>query len=160
MTIDRQTALSQEKQFLDQVYTAYALDDSPQTKAMRELVVRTVAPYLKGGAGLELGCSDGYMTALLAQRLERLDVVDGSRHFIEAARQRNLPNVGYHHSLFEEYAPDFRYDYVFASFVLEHVLDPQPVLAMARAVLKEDGLLFVVVPNARALSRQLALHMG
>jgi hypothetical protein len=33
-------------------------------------------------------------------------------------------------------------------------------MKMAKSVLKSDGLLMIVVPNARALSRQLALHMG
>jgi hypothetical protein len=33
-------------------------------------------------------------------------------------------------------------------------------MRMARSVIKPDGLLMIVVPNARALSRQLALHMG
>jgi hypothetical protein len=31
---------------------------------------------------------------------------------------------------------------------------------MAASVLNDGGLLMIVVPNARALSRQLALHMG
>jgi hypothetical protein len=43
---------------------------------------------------------------------------------------------------------------------MEHVLEPSLVLKMVRQVLKPDGLLFMVVPNARALSRQLAIHMG
>ena len=33
-------------------------------------------------------------------------------------------------------------------------------MKMARTVLKSDGLLCILVPNARALSRQLGLHMG
>lgn len=153
-------SLREEKAFLDKVYNTYTVDHSSQTRVMRELVVRTITPYVRGGTGLELGCSDGYMTELLAARLDRLDVVDGSRHFLDEARKRNVPNVQYIYSLFEEFKPEARYDYVFASFILEHVLDPHAVLEVARNVLKPGGLLFVTVPNARALSRQLALHMG
>lgn len=152
--------LKKEKEFLDKVYKTYTVDHSSQTRVIRELVVRTISPFVRGGIGLELGCSDGYMTQMLAAHLQRLDVVDGSQSFLEEARKRGLPNVNYVYSLFEEYTSPARYDYVFASFVLEHVVEPSLVLKMARDVLKPDGLLFVIVPNARALSRQLALHMG
>jgi hypothetical protein len=44
--------------------------------------------------------------------------------------------------------------------VLEHVLDPVSVLERVRSLLAPGGRIFIVVPNARAFSRQLALHMG
>jgi 2-polyprenyl-3-methyl-5-hydroxy-6-metoxy-1,4-benzoquinol methylase len=152
--------LQAEKAFLDRVYSTYTVDHSSQTRVMRELVFRTVAPFLKDGHGLELGCSDGYMTSLLASKLVHLDVVDGSSSFLEEAQKRNISNVSYYLTLFEEYDSEKRYDYVFASFILEHVLDPNLVLAMAKRVLKPGGLIFLTVPNARALSRQLAMHMN
>jgi len=43
--------------------------------------------------------------------------------------------------------------------VLEHVHDAVDFLKLAGKLLTDDGLLFVVVPNARAASRQLARHM-
>lgn len=156
----QQIDLQKEKQFLDEVYNTYTVDNSSQTRVMRELVVRTFKPYLRGGRGLELGCSDGYMTQMLSDNLEHLDVVDGSSNFLAEAKKRNLKNVNYHFSLFEEYASTEKYDYVFASYIMEHVLEPSLVLEMIKRVLKPDGLLFMVVPNARALSRQLAMHMG
>lgn len=154
-----QPDLQEEKAFLDKVYATYTVDHSSQTRVMRELVFRTFDPFLRGGRGLELGCSDGYMTQMLASRLDHLDVVDGSSNFLEEAKKRNITNVNYFFSLFEVYTPNIQYDYVFASFILEHVLEPSLVLNMARKVLKPDGMLFVTVPNARALSRQLAMHM-
>ena len=152
--------LVEEKAFLDKVYTTYTVDHSRQTKAMRELIARTFAPFVRGGRGLELGCSDGYMTEMLASRMDELEVVDGSEKFLAEARKRNLKNVKFMFSLFEEYTTEQKYDYVFASYILEHVLDPVAVMQMARSVLKPDGVLCIVVPNARALSRQLALHMN
>jgi 2-polyprenyl-3-methyl-5-hydroxy-6-metoxy-1,4-benzoquinol methylase len=129
--------------------------------AMRKLIVRTFAPFLRPeGCGLELGCSDGFMTEMLSRQTAWLDVVDGSEKFLAEARKRNLPNVGFKFALFEEFTAPAPYDYVFASHVIEHVLDPVAVMKMACTVLKPGGLLFIVVPNARALSRQLGLHMG
>lgn len=152
--------LEAEKAFLDTVYATYTVDTSSQTRIIRELVVRTIRPYLSGGRGLELGCSDGYMTEMLAERLDHLDVVDGSASFLTEAKKRNIPNVNYIYSLFEEYQSSTKYDYVFCSFIFEHVLAPELVLKMIASVTKAGGLVFVIVPNARALSRQLALHMG
>jgi 2-polyprenyl-3-methyl-5-hydroxy-6-metoxy-1,4-benzoquinol methylase len=156
----QQIDLQKEKDFLNNVYSTYTVDSSSQTRVMRELIVRTFKPHLKGGVGLELGCSDGYMTQMLASVLDHLDVVDGSTNFLAEAKKRNLTNVDYHFSLFEEYTSTKQYDYVFASYIMEHVLEPSLVLKMARQALKPDGLLLMVVPNARALSRQLAMHMG
>lgn len=155
-----QPNLQEEKAFLNKVYATYTVDHSSQTRVMRELVFRTFEPFISRGRGLELGCSDGYMTQMLASRLDFLDVVDGSSNFLNEAKKRNVANVNYFLSLFEEYTPNVKYDYVFASFILEHVLEPTLVLNMARKVLKPNGILFVTVPNARALSRQLAMHMG
>jgi 2-polyprenyl-3-methyl-5-hydroxy-6-metoxy-1,4-benzoquinol methylase len=159
MTI-QQIDLNEEKKFLNDTANTYTVDNSSQTRVIRELVVRTFSPYLRRGIGLELGCSDGYMTKMLASNLEHLDVVDGSTKFLNEAKKRNLTNVEYHFSLFEEYTSTKKYDYVFASYIMEHVLEPSLVLKMVKQVLKPDGFLFMVVPNARALSRQLAMHMG
>lgn len=159
MTIQK-IDLNEEKKFLNDTANTYTVDNSSQTRVIRELVVRTFSPYLRSGIGLELGCSDGYMTKMLASNLEHLDVVDGSNKFLNEAKKRNLTNVEYHFSLFEEYTSTKKYDYVFASYIMEHVLEPSLVLKMVKQVLKPDGFLFMVVPNARALSRQLAMHMG
>ena len=152
--------IAREKEFLDKVYHTYTVDNSPQTMAMRKLIAKTFIPHFRGGHGLELGCSDGFMTEILAGHLDKLDVIDGSRKFIQEAEKRRLKNVTFTYTLFEQYATETKYDCVIASYILEHVLDPIPVLRMARSVLKPDGKLFVVVPNARALSRQWALHMN
>ncbi len=149
-----------ERAFLDRVYSTYTVDTSSQNRELRRLSLKSFAPHIKGERGLELGCSDGYMTEKLASFLPHLDVVDGSKNFLDEARKRQLPNVRFIYSLFEEFTSTEKYDCVFASFILEHVADPIGVMKMAKSVLKPDGRLFITVPNARALSRQLALHMG
>jgi SAM-dependent methyltransferase len=150
-----------EMSFLESVTATYVTSESPQDKLIKSLAVRTFRPFIRpGGRGLEFGCCDGFMTSLIADCVAQLDVADGSRTFIEMAKKRVQSNVTFFHTLFEDFEPAAKYDYIFASYVLEHVADPVAFLARARALLNPAGLLFIVVPNATALSRQLARHMG
>lgn len=157
---------NKERAFLDQVSQTYTNSTSPQAKTMKRLIMRTFDPFMTfpDALGLEMGCSDAYMTQLLADRVPSLDVVDGSKKFIdEAVAGNSKSNVNFYYSLFEEFsAPENlrKYDYVFACYILEHVVDVGLVLEVVKSLLKPGGLLFVVVPNGRAISRQLALEMG
>ncbi|MDP3635973.1 MAG: methyltransferase domain-containing protein, partial [Azonexus sp.] len=84
----------------------------------------------------------------------------GSETFILEAKTRVPSHVKFVHSLFEDFAPHEKFDYIFATYVLEHVQDAVGFLKKAGELLADRGMLFVVVPNARAFSRQLARHMG
>lgn len=152
-----------ERRHLDAVSATYA-QASPQDRAIRQLIVRTFAPYLRPQMrALQLGYSEGVDTALLQQAVATLDVVEGARDFAEAARAATRPGAQVFECLFEDFTlpPGVpQYDAVFASYVLEHVQQPGEVLAAVRKVMAPGARLFVAVPNARALSRQLARHMG
>jgi 2-polyprenyl-3-methyl-5-hydroxy-6-metoxy-1,4-benzoquinol methylase len=155
------TEAHDEKAFLESVIQTYVTSESPQDRLIKSLAIRTFKPFIRqGGSGLEFGCCDGYMTALIAPLCANLTVVDGSQTFISMARARVPAAIRFEHALFEEFKPDRKFDYVFATYVLEHVADSVALLSHARGLLSEHGLLFVVVPNARAMSRQIARHMG
>ncbi|MEQ9105926.1 MAG: class I SAM-dependent methyltransferase [Limnobacter sp.] len=153
--------LKTEKKMLENYAENYITsDDSSQQRLMRNLEVRVIQPYIKRGRALELGCEIGYMSELVAPLVDHLDIVDASELFLEKTRSRGIDNARYFCSLFEEFKSDCKYNFVLASHVLEHLADVQLVLKMVKASLLPDGYLFVAVPNARALSRQLARHMG
>lgn len=151
---------SREKSFIKSLVPGYITSDkSSQIRLMHDLIIKTFKPYLNKGLALELGCEIGHMSEKIASLVDHLDIVDGAEEFIEQIKKKNLRNVNYYVSLFEEFEPKIKYDYIFASHILEHLLDVSVVLNMARVALKPPGYLFVAVPNARALSRQLARHM-
>lgn len=153
--------LNKEMEFLESVTHTYVTSDSQQDRLIKTLAVRTFQPYIRPGKrALEFGCCDGFMTNLIAQHVQQLTVVDGSQTFINMARKRVPSNVEFMHTLFEDFAPEHKFDYIFATYVLEHVGDAIGFLKLAGQLLSDDGLLFLVVPNARAFSRQLARHMG
>ena len=150
-----------EKKFLDDLVEEYVTaGNSAQTRIMRDLVIRTFKPFIHGTA-LELGCEVGYLSSMIAPCVQHLDIVDGSELFLQKAKERNIPNASYIYSLFEDFKPEPEtYDTIFATFVLEHLVDVRPVLDMVKSALKPNGLFLAVVPNAHVISRQLALHMG
>lgn len=151
-----------ETQFLENLFENYITsNDSSYLRLMRKLMIRKCEPYIPEKAvALELGCEIGYMTSLISPLVKHLDVIEGSESFIKEAEKRNLPNVVFGHALFEELFIKDYYDCVFLSHVVEHLVDPQDVLSKVRASLKNGGWIFVTVPNAYALSRQLAQAMG
>lgn len=152
---------NKEMEFLESVTHTYVTSDSPQDRLIKTLAVRTFQPYMqRGKRALEFGCCDGFMTGLIAGHIDQLTVVDGSQTFIDMAKKRVPDNVEFVHALFEDFSPGCKFDYIFATYVLEHVGDAVGFLKIANRLLAEDGLLFLVVPNARAFSRQLARHMG
>lgn len=61
---------------------------------------------------------------------------------------------------FESFVDSERFDAIEAGFVLEHVDDPALLLRHLRGLLREDGRLFVAVPNARSLHRVLGHEAG
>jgi 2-polyprenyl-3-methyl-5-hydroxy-6-metoxy-1,4-benzoquinol methylase len=134
---------------------AYEFDE-----ILRKYVLRSLEPYLRPGRALEMGCYRGDTTVLLADRFADLTVVEASDELIVAARARVSPAVSFVHATFE--AADIRekFDSVFLLHTLEHIDDPIAVLTRIRSWLAPGGRLFVVVPNANAPSRQIAVHMG
>ena len=149
-----------EKDMLNAVVSTYRMSESAQERVIKDAAFDIAKPYFNGKRVLELGCSDGYVTSKLANAFESVDVVDGSTIFLERLRGRNLANVTCHEALFEDFSSAIKYDCIFATYVLEHVEDAVGFLAKYAHFLTPNGVLFVVVPNGRALSRQLALHMG
>jgi SAM-dependent methyltransferase len=153
---------SHELKFLRRVGKTYSIG-TPQNKVIRGMITQTFLPHLTSKMrGLQLGYFDGVDTGLISDVVGKLDVIEGYKPFIHKGLKEKRKNVKFVHTLFEEY--DVRsnevYDCVFAIYVLEHVFDPKKIFKMVKNVLKPGGKFFVVVPNARALSRQLALHMG
>ena len=137
-----------ELTFLESVVRTYVTSDSPQDRLIKTLAVRTFQPLIRPDRrALEFGCSDGFMTKLIAGHVDQLTVVDGSQTFIEMAKKRVPDKVEFVHSLFEDFSPDHKFDYIFATYVLKHVSDAIGFLKLAGRLLAEDGLLFIVVPT-------------
>jgi SAM-dependent methyltransferase len=133
---------------------AYHTQSPLPVRAVEALRVRVVRRLLDAAAGsrvLEVGCGGGNV---LEQMPGHRYGVDLSRFILEKARRR----LGGGATLVRADATrlpfaDASFDRVFCSEVLEHVLEPEAVVAEMRRVLRSDGIAVVSVPNEGLINR-------
>jgi 2-polyprenyl-3-methyl-5-hydroxy-6-metoxy-1,4-benzoquinol methylase len=126
---------------------------------LRSYMMRSLDPFMPEGKALEMGCYKGEVTEMLARRYADLTVVEASDELVAIARQR-VPAAKFITARFEDSAIDERFDAVFLIHTLEHLDEPAAVLRRVNRWLTDTGRLFIVVPNANAPSRQIAVQMG
>ena len=112
---------------------------------------------ISGNHGLELGPAEGHMTQYLKSHFKTLTVVEGAKKLID--RIPDYENVKKVHSLFEDYQPDQKFDFIIIDHILEHVEDPIKVLSNAMKWLATNGTMVLGVPNANSLHRLVAVKM-
>jgi 2-polyprenyl-3-methyl-5-hydroxy-6-metoxy-1,4-benzoquinol methylase len=127
---------------------------------VRHYMMRSFAPFFKVGPALELGCHEGQSTLLLAKHFDDLTVVEASSEAIKVAKRSVPESVKFVESTFEDVELSARYNTIFLINTLEHVEEPGPILKRIKSWLQPGGQFFVLVPNADAPSRQIAVQMG
>ena len=100
---------------------------------------------------LELGCGKGRFSfdiAPFVKKIKSIDCVyDNIKGANENKRKLDIENIEFEVNRIENYKDNNRYDIVILSDVLEHVENPYNILATALCFLKEDGIMYVNVPN-------------
>lgn len=145
------------REFADTEERKYAYDFDYR---MHGYMLRTFEGKLPTGRALELGCYEGEFTRRLAALYDDLTTVEGSSELIAKARAAAPKRVTFVLSRFEDYEPDAPFDAVFLIHTLEHLDAPVELLRRIGRWLAPRGRLFLVVPNAHAASRQIAVAMG
>lgn len=145
-------------EFQDNDERRYAYDfDS----VVRDYLLRKFEPAMnRRGSALELGAFMGDMTSQLLSYFDHVDVIEGSSILADIVRDRFPGKVTVTAGLFEEVVISRKYENIFLVHTLEHLDDPVQALRRISSWISEAGRLFVAVPNANALSRQIAVHMG
>ena len=127
---------------------------------LRAYMMQSFLPFLVKGKALELGCYKGEFTKLILEQFSDVTVIEAADELIEYCRQEVGADVRYLHSTFETVELEAKYDSIFLMHTLEHLDDPVLVLKRINQWLSDQGRLFLVVPNANAPSRQIAVKMG
>lgn len=149
--LDRETSNTADHQY------AYDFDFD----VMHPMMVRTFQPFFRSGRLLELGSFKGDFTSRLLPHFADITCVEGSGAAVLEARARHGERVAIHHAFFEQVELPGRYENIVMTHVLEHLDDPVGVLRRVNDEwLADGGSFFLVCPNARAASRQIAVKMG
>src|SRR5262245_1413683 len=123
---------------------------------IRKYLLRTLAPYFKRDQpALELGCYKGDMTAQILEYFSAITVVEAAHDLAQIVQARFQGRAKVINASFEEVRLDGTYANIFIVHTLEHLDAPVAILAKVREWLAAGGHLFVAVPNANALSRQI-----
>jgi SAM-dependent methyltransferase len=119
----------------------------------------TCARYLPaGGSLLEVGAAGGDLLERLRACGYHVRGVEISADGCVRAREKGLDVF---HGTLEEFPADERYDMVFMSHVIEHVIDPMTTMARVAALLKPGGVAYVETPNVGAPDARLwGRHWG
>jgi 2-polyprenyl-3-methyl-5-hydroxy-6-metoxy-1,4-benzoquinol methylase len=98
---------------------------------------------------LDIGCGNGIITKAIGEMGHKVTGTDVSEKTIWQARtSSHHPNVTYKVTAASTLeAEPSHYDAIICSEVLEHLKEPQLLLAIIHRSLKENGILIVTVPN-------------
>ena len=128
---------------------------------MHPFMLKSFAPFFRGGNVLELGSFKGEFTKRLVGRFDDITCVEASGEALAASRTMLPDSVKLVEGTFETVSLGRTFDNIILTHVLEHLDDPVGVLARVnREWLSPGGRLFLVCPNANAASRQIAVRMG
>jgi len=134
---------------------------------MHPYMIKSFTPWFKQGSVLELGSYKGDFTKRLLKFFPSITCIEASADAAyesmvnlkedvkEGAEVRTII------STFEDAKLNEKYDNIVLTHVLEHIDKPIALLKKIRNEwLADGGRLFIVVPNAYAASRQIAVNMG
>ena len=109
-------------------------------------------PFRPGGRLLEVGCGSGAVLEILRDAGWEAEGVDFDPAAVATARKRGLTvHLG---GLDGKELPAGRFDAIVMRHVIEHVHDPRGLLGECRRLLRADGTLAVLTPNADGLGHR------
>ena len=112
-------------------------------------------PYLQGRKLLDLGAGTGLFVQLAAEN--RFDAAALELHRENARRLSQAGFFVVNQPLEQAGLPSNHFDLITLWEVLEHIVEPAPLLGEINRILKPRGVLLILVPNAEALVTRI-LH--
>ena len=105
-----------------------------------------ITPHKQSGALLDLGCSSGSFLEFLQSESWKLYGIEMSPECAKVAKAKSGAQV-FVGSILEAPFPSESFDVITCFDVLEHLYEPQRVMAKVREWLKPGGIFYVLVPN-------------
>lgn len=111
---------------------------------------------------LEVGPADSGMSLVLAKNFKKLTILEPTDEFANQVQSKlkRYKNAKVYKSLIEDFKTNERFDYITLSHVLEHIDDDVKALRKLKSFLKKNGKMFILVPNANCINRQIGVKLG
>jgi SAM-dependent methyltransferase len=106
---------------------------------------------------VDLACGEGYGAAVLARTAQRVTGVDANPEAFEHARAK-YPHVDFERTMIELWEGDV--DCVVFLQTIEHIQDPDAMLAHVRELIEPGGVAYVSTPNVLTLAPEGAERSG
>ena len=140
-----------DEKMLDRISQAYKGELGEQSKEDAYKRIDWIRSNVKGDTVLDVGCSQGITSILLAKEGKTVVGIDSERSRIEyAENDKSREGIGDNLTFvcddFLCHKFDSKFDCVIMGEVLEHVFSPVLFLEKARDLLTENGRLIVTVP--------------
>ncbi len=122
-----------------------------------EKVVDLVQGRLReGGTVAEIGCAQGNMSLLLAERGYKVRAIDLNPEFLNYSRLKyEKGEMEWVHSNLQDLEADVRFDAIILAEIIEHCAWPEKVIQGALDRLHPGGFLVVTTPNAEKVGEHL-----
>jgi 2-polyprenyl-3-methyl-5-hydroxy-6-metoxy-1,4-benzoquinol methylase len=102
---------------------------------------------------LEIGCGNGNTLKYFAEMGWSAVGLDTDANAVKAARSFGLDI--FHGDVFSANYESESFDFIYSNHVIEHVTDPEKLLAEIRRLLKPNGLCLLATPNANSIGHKL-----
>jgi len=159
ITMSKNLKRDYDKEFKDTETHKYAYNFD--FDVMHPYMIKSFEPHFVDGNCLELGSFKGDFTKRLLPYFDYITCVEASSEAINEAQDEIGNDVRWVEGRFEDIKLPTKYDNIVITHVLEHIENPVKLLKKIKDEwLSDKGKLFIVVPNANAPSRQIAVKMG
>ena len=159
ITMSKNLKRDYDKEFKDTETHKYAYNFD--FDVMHPYMIKSFEPHFVDGNCLELGSFKGDFTKRLLPYFDYITCVEASSEAINEAQDKIGNDVRWVEGRFEDIKLPTKYDNIVITHVLEHIENPVKLLKKIKDEwLSDKGKLFIVVPNANAPSRQIAVKMG
>jgi SAM-dependent methyltransferase len=116
-------------------------------------VYEWIATRVAGLRVLDMACGEGYGSAALAATAQNVVGVDANPEAHEHARLRYRgPNLRFERGMVQNFGQANQYDAVVFLQTIEHVPEPEAVLAHFRRLLVPGGVAYISTPNVLTLA--------
>lgn len=120
-----------------------------------ERYFRKICLYIPKGSILDIGCAGGLLLSIAKSQGWQVYGTEPNDYFRQYAKKKYQLSVC---SSLEDFPREFEVDAITLFDVLEHVLDPRRLIQACFERCKNNGYLFINIPNFDSLSSRLFKH--